>query len=133
MKKTISLTLALITLLLTLVSCTPTPDVPSTDPNSPNFVRPSDVEEEFQIANDYIIYNSFYYYEGKINKENNMSPYTLKYQNLNNLQLEALRLYNDVLDEKNDPFVTTGPLTHLMLIDKKATNEPNLAPHKEQT
>ena len=131
MKKLISLTLALISVLICFSSCNNTPDTtisntsaPTTKNEQKNPNAPTEFEDKFQVSDGELVYNGFYYYDGKVDvNQKKMYPVTLKYQNLNNLQSEGARLYNDVLGESDDPFVSDNIMGYEFLVDETATRE----------
>ena len=115
MKKLISLTLALVSAMLCLVSCTPT--------NTHNNSNSDGLYEQFSGS---VVYNNIFYYSGKADPESDDMTLTIKYHNLDNMNKYGIPLYGDVLGTEDDPFKKTS--SRLMIIDKKATEENNGLP-----
>ena len=116
MKKIISFTLALITLLLSLMSCTP-------DPNTTSTINPNTEETpNITIAKTgMLLYDNTFFYKTQPIPDGNLDDVTIKYQNIENIQPEGILLYADSLGENEDPFRGYG--NAFMLIDEKATKE----------
>ena len=115
MKKLISLTLVLMSMMLCLVSCTPT-----------NTSNNSDSDGLFEEFSGSVVYNNIFYYSGKADPESDDMTLTIKYHNLDNMNKYGIPLYGDVLGTEDDPFKKTS--SRLMIIDKKATEENNGLP-----
>ncbi len=110
--KIASLSLIVTTLLLILISCTPSAVTPSTVS-----------EEDFTASSSFLIYKNLYYTMEKTDEiESDTKKYTLKYHNLDAPQESGIPVYSDVLSGSDDPFLSNNP-TCQMVLDKKATAE----------
>jgi len=122
MKKLISLTLALITLLLALASCTPTQGTaPSATPSAVPTETPTQSNnnsEQFALGSSRYIYNSFVYY--KTAKYSDFFNDTLKYVNLKNPNTKGVLLYNDTFGGE-DPFNRVDDA--YIMVDEDATRD----------
>ena len=99
MKKIICVTLALVTLLLSLMSCTP-------DPNTTSTINPNTEETpNITIAKTgMLLYDNTFFYKTQPIPDGNLDDVTIKYQNIENIQPEGILLYADSLGENEDPF-----------------------------
>ena len=108
MKKLVSLTLALVSAMLCLGSCTPTTE--------------TELPTELISASTRVVYNNLCYYVGNIQQGELSSENTIKIQNLSNLQQDGIQLYSDPIGN-DDPFrgkYTLGGHTK-MLVAENAT------------
>ena len=106
MKRYISLTLALVAVLLWFSSCSSENDLNYT----PKLISSTTTN---------ILYNNMYIYLEESRETDGATYKTLKYHNLDNMYNESLHVYSDLLSEESDPFTTWG--TPHFMIDEDAT------------